>query len=50
MTEKIEFRIIKQLKKKEYISLTDEIVVDLGLRSLFATDKRDLFGRNFLMY
>jgi putative transposase len=44
---KIEFRIIKQLKKKEYIPATDEIVIDLGLRPLFATDKGDLFGRNF---
>ncbi|ACD66738.1 transposase, IS605 OrfB family [Sulfurihydrogenibium sp. YO3AOP1] len=44
---KIEFRIIKQLKKKEYIPATDEIAIDLGLRPLFATDKGDLFGRNF---
>ena len=44
----IEFRIIKQLKKKEYISLIDEIAIDLGLNPLFATDKGDLFGRNFL--
>jgi putative transposase len=43
----IEFRIIKQLKKKEYIPATDEIAIDLGLRPLFATDKGDLFGRNF---
>jgi putative transposase len=35
------------LKKKEYIPLTDEIAIDLGLRPLFATDKGDLFGRNF---
>jgi putative transposase len=44
---KIEFRIIKQLKKKEYIPATDEIAIDLGLSPLFATDKGDLFGRNF---
>jgi putative transposase len=44
---KIEFRIIKQLRKKEYIPLTDEIAIDLGLNPLFATDKGDLFGRNF---
>jgi transposase, IS605 OrfB family, central region len=44
----IEFRIIKQLKKKEYIPATDEIAIDLGLNPLFATDKGDLFGRNFL--
>jgi len=43
----IEFRIIKQLKKKEYIPATDEIAIDLGLKPLFATDKGDLFGRNF---
>jgi transposase, IS605 OrfB family, central region len=43
----IEFRIIKQLKKKEYIPATNEIAIDLGLRPLFATDKGDLFGRNF---
>jgi len=35
------------LKKKEYIPATDEIVIDLGLNPLFATDKGDLFGRNF---
>ncbi|WP_299237588.1 transposase [Sulfurihydrogenibium sp.] len=44
---KIEFRIIKQLKKKEYIPAIDEIAIDLGLSPLFATDKGDLFGRNF---
>jgi putative transposase len=44
---KIEFRIIKQLRKKEYIPLTDEIAIDLGLNPLFATDKGDLFGRRF---
>jgi putative transposase len=44
---KIEFRIIKELKKKEYIPATDEIAIDLGLNPLFATDKGDLFGRNF---
>jgi hypothetical protein len=44
----VEFRIIKELKKKEYIPLTDEIAIDLGLNPLFATDKGDLFGRNFL--
>jgi putative transposase len=43
----IEFRIIKELKKKEYIPATDEIAIDLGLSPLFATDKGDLFGRNF---
>ena len=39
----IEFRIIKQLKKKEYIPATDEIAIDLGLNPLFATNKGDLF-------
>jgi transposase, IS605 OrfB family, central region len=43
----LEFRIIKQLKKKEYVPAIDEIAIDLGLRPLFATDKGDLFGRNF---
>jgi transposase, IS605 OrfB family, central region len=43
----IEFRVVKELKKKEYIPLTDEIAIDLGLNPLFATDKEDLFGRNF---
>jgi len=43
----IEFRVVKELKKKEYIPLTDEIAIDLGLNPLFATDKGDLFGRNF---
>jgi len=36
------------LKKKEYIPATDEIAIDLGLNPLFATNKGDLFGRNFL--
>ena len=44
----IEFRVVKELKKKEYIPLTDEIAIDLGLNPLFATDKGDLFDRNFL--
>jgi transposase, IS605 OrfB family, central region len=44
---KIEFRIIKELKKKEYVPVIDEIAIDLGLRPLFATDKGGLFGRNF---
>jgi len=44
---RVEFRIIKQLKKKEYIPATDEIAIDLGLRPLFAINKGDLFGRNF---
>jgi putative transposase len=43
----LEFRIIKELKKKEYVPAIDEIAIDLGLRPLFATDKGDLFGRNF---
>jgi putative transposase len=43
----LEFRIIKELKKKEYVPITDEISIDLGLRPLFATDKGDLFGKNF---
>jgi putative transposase len=43
----IEFKIIKQLKKKEYIPLTDEIAIDSGLNPLFATDKGDLFDRSF---
>jgi hypothetical protein len=44
----IEFRVVKELKKKEYIPLTDEIAIDLGLNPLFAINKGDLFGRNFL--
>jgi putative transposase len=46
----IVFRIIKQLKKREYIPATDEIAIDLGLSPLFATDKGDLFGRSFFDY
>jgi putative transposase len=37
--KKIEFRIIKQLKKKEYIPLTDEMAIDLGLRPLFICNR-----------
>jgi transposase, IS605 OrfB family, central region len=44
----IEFRVVKELKKKEYIPLIDEIAIDLGLNPLFAINKGDLFGRNFL--
>jgi putative transposase len=35
--------------RKEYIPLTDEIAIDLGLRPLIATDKGDLV-EDFLMY
>ncbi len=43
-------RLIKNLKdrKAEYQPKVEEIGIDLGLNPLFATDKGDLIGRNFL--
>jgi len=46
----LEFRIVKELKKKEYIPATDTIAIDLGLNPLFATDRGDLIGRYFLSF
>jgi len=43
----IEFRIVKELKKKEYIPLTDKLAIDLGLNPLIATNNGDLIGRQF---
>jgi len=46
----IEFRIIKQLKNKEYIPTTDEIAIDLGLSPLFATKREIYLVETFLMF
>ena len=43
----IEFRIVKQLKKREYIPLTEKLSIDLGLNPLIATNNGDLIGRQF---
>ncbi len=43
----IEFRIVKELKKKEYIPLTEKLAIDLGLNPLIATNNGDLIGRRF---
>jgi putative transposase len=43
----IEFRIVKELKKKEYIPLTEKLAIDLGLNPLIATNNGDLIGRQF---
>jgi len=39
---KLEFRIVKELRKREYVPATDVIAIDLGLNPLFATDRGDL--------
>jgi putative transposase len=39
---------VKFLNAKQYIPQIQEISIDLGLNPLFATNKGDLFGRNFL--
>jgi putative transposase len=46
-TGNIEFRIVKQLKKREYIPLTEKVAIDLGLNPLIATNNGDLIGRQF---
>jgi putative transposase len=51
-TNKLSLCLIKELpsRKEEYIAniKEDTISVDLGLRNLFATNKGDLIGRNFI--
>jgi putative transposase len=39
---------VKSLNKKQYVPQTEEIALDSGLNPLFATNRGDLFGRNFL--
>ncbi|QWK13352.1 MAG: transposase [Aquificota bacterium] len=46
-TGNIEFRIVKQLKKREYIPLTEKVAIDLGLNPLIATNTGELMGRQF---
>jgi putative transposase len=41
---------MKEVKKRDYTPKTKKIAIDLGLRNLFATDKGDLIGRNFIEY
>ncbi len=38
---------MKQLKKREYILLTEKLAIDLGLNPLIATNNGDLMGRQF---
>jgi len=47
---RVEFRLIKELKKKEYEPRTEAIAIDLGLNPVIATDRGDLIGRKFLSY
>jgi putative transposase len=46
----IEFRIVKELKREEYIPLTDKLSIDLGLNPLIATNNGDLIGRRFFEF
>jgi len=48
--ENLEFRILKELRKREYVPTTDVIAIDLGLNPLFADNKGDLIGRSFLSF
>ena len=41
---------MKEVEKRDYIPKTKKIAIDLGLRNLFATDRGDLIGRNFIDY
>jgi len=44
----ITIRLIKEREKSsDYVCETPEIALDLGLNNLFATDRGDLFGREF---
>ncbi|GAB6182933.1 RNA-guided endonuclease TnpB family protein [Thermodesulfovibrio hydrogeniphilus] len=39
---------MKEIEKEEYIPETPVIAIDLGLSTLFVTDRGDLFGRQFI--
>ncbi|MEQ8172503.1 MAG: zinc ribbon domain-containing protein, partial [Candidatus Eremiobacterota bacterium] len=44
----IKINLIKDREKSsDYVSHTPEIALDIGLKNLFATDRGDLFGREF---
>ena len=43
----IKVRVVKELKKKNYVPATDTIAIDLGLNPLIATNSGDLMGRRF---
>ncbi len=47
---KLDIKLIKEIKPKEYKPETEYIAIDLGLNSLIATDKGDLIGRNFINF
>ena len=50
IVDKEEVVFMKEVKKRDYIPKTKKIAIDLGLRNLFATDRGDLIGRNFIDY
>jgi len=46
----VKVKVIKELKKKNYVPATDTIAIDLGLNPLFAVSQGDLMGRKFLSF
>jgi putative transposase len=46
----IKVKVVKELKKKNYVPATDTIAIDLGLNPLIATNNGDLMGRRFLTF
>jgi len=44
----IKVKVVKELKKRNYVPATDTIAIDLGLNPLIATNNGDLMGRQFL--
>jgi putative transposase len=47
---KLEVKLVKAIRKKGYKSIVPEIAIDLELNPLFATDRGDLIGKNFLEF
>jgi transposase, IS605 OrfB family, central region len=43
----IKVKVVKELKKRNYVPATDTIAIDLGLNPLIATNSGDLMGRRF---
>jgi putative transposase len=43
----IKVKVVKELKKRNYVPATDIIAIDLGLNPLIATNSGDLMGRRF---
>jgi putative transposase len=44
---RLKVRVVKELKKRNYVPATDTVAIDLGLNPLIATNSGDLMGRQF---